>query len=601
MAESKKTGAENVRWDLSDLYLGLDDPAFVSDREKALELAEKFSGKYRGRVAELTPGQFAKALEEYSGIIELMSRIGSFAYLSWTVNTEDPALGKAVQEANELSSELSQKIVFFTLEWLSLDEDTAQKWIDSEALAFYRHYLETSRLDKPHTLEEQEEKILTAKSVTGSRAWVRFFDETLGASRFGFDGKELTETEVLSKMHDPDRDIRRKASEVFTDGLKEMSHPLTYVFNTLLADKHTNDRLRNYPHWLKARNLSNEISDESVQSLVDSVTAQYPLVHRFYELKKKLLNLDEMKEYDRYAPVLKNQERIVWSQARSIVLEAYHEFHPEMGDIARRFFDEKWIDAAIVPGKRGGAYSASTTPSVHPYVFMNYDGKIRDVQTLAHELGHGVHQYLSRSQGVLQSGTPLTTAETASVFGEMLVFQKLLSSLDKPEEKMALLVGKIDDTIATVFRQISMNRFEDRIHQARRNEGELTADRFSDLWMETQRPVYGDSVTLTDNYRMWWSYIPHFIHTPGYVYAYAFGELLVLALYQEYQNSANGFNQKYMKMLEKGGSDWPHRLTSDLGVNINEKAFWERGLAAIESLIKEAESLMPELDLPLKG
>lgn len=601
MADSKKTGAENIRWDLSDLYKGLDDPSFSSDRQKALEHADAFAGKYRNRVAELTPAQFAEALEEYSEIIGLMSRIGSFAYLSWTTNTEDPALGKAVQEANELSSELSQKVVFFTLEWLSLDEDTAKQRIDSEELSFYRHYLETSRLDKPHTLEEKEENILTAKSVTGSRAWVRFFDETLGASRFEFEGKQLTETEILSKMHDPDRDVRRKAARVFTDGLKKMSHPLTYVFNTLLADKHTNDRLRNYPHWLRARNLSNEISDESVTSLVDSVTARYPLVHRFYELKKKLLNLDEMKEYDRYAPVLKNQERIGWNEARDIVLEAYDEFHPEMGNIARRFFDEEWIDAAIVPGKRGGAYSASTTPSVHPYVFMNYDGKIRDVQTLAHELGHGVHQYLSRTQGVLQSGTPLTTAETASVFGEMLVFKKLLSSLDSPVEKMALLTGKIDDTIATVFRQISMNRFEDRIHNARRNEGELTAGRFSELWMETQRPVYGDSVTLTDDYSMWWSYIPHFVHTPGYVYAYAFGELLVLALYQEYQNSDNDFNQKYMKMLEKGGSDWPHRLTAGLGVKINERAFWERGLTAIASMVDEAESLLPELDLPMKG
>ncbi len=597
MKQKIKTGAEQVRWDLADLYKQPDDPAIRSDRKKVLELADSFGVIYRKRVAHLTPAEFAQALEQYSEILEIMSRLGSYAYLNWTTNTEDPAFGKSVQETTELSSELSQKTIFFTIEWLDMDEKSAEKLIQSKELSFYSHFLETSRLSKPHTLEEKEEKILSAKSVTGARAWVRFFDETLGASRFEIDGEELTESQILSRMSDPDRDVRRKASEVFTAGLAKMKHPLTYVFNTLLADKHTNDRLRNYPHWLKARNLANEISDDSVNALIDAITGQYPLVHRFYQLKKQLLGVDEMLEYDRYAPVLKTREKIHWDAAKEMVLDAYTEFHPDMGAIAGRFFEDNWIDAAVVPGKRGGAYSASTIPSVHPYVFMNYDGRIRDVQTLAHELGHGVHQYLSRKQGILQSGTPLTTAETASVFGEMLVFRKLLANLNTPEEKMALLVGKIDDSIATVFRQISMNRFEDRIHHARREEGELTTDRFSELWMETQTPVYGDSVTLTDNYRLWWSYIPHFIHTPGYVYAYAFGELLVLALYQEYLNSGNGFNEAYIKMLEKGGSDWPSSMMAELGVDINDGSFWNRGLQAVGGLISEAEALLPELDL----
>lgn len=596
MKQKETTGAEQVRWDLSDLYESLDDPALRADREKVRELSDRFEKEYRNHVASLAPAEFAEALDRYSEILEIMGRLGSFAYLSWTTNTEDPALGRAVQEVTELSSELSQKTVFFTIEWLAMDEASARDRIDNPELSKYRHYLETSRLEKPHTLGEKEEQILSAKAVTGSRAWVRFFDETLGASRFQLDGDELTESQILSRMSDPDRDVRQQASEVFTKGLDRMKRPLTYVFNTLLADKHTNDRLRKYPHWLKARNLANEIADEGVEALVDAVTARYPLVQRFYDLKKQLLGVDEMMEYDRYAPVLKNREKIVWDDARDMVLDAYSEFHPEMGEIAGHFFSKQWIDAAVVPGKRGGAYSASTIPSVHPYVFMNYDGKIRDVQTLAHELGHGVHQYLSRKQGVLQSDTPLTTAETASVFGEMLVFQKLLSSLQNPEEKMALLVGKIDDTIATVFRQVSMNRFEDRIHHARREEGELTADRLSELWMETQIPVYGDSVTLTDNYRLWWSYIPHFIHTPGYVYAYAFGELLVLALYQEYLASGNGFNESYLRMLEKGGSDWPANLMSDLGVDINDGSFWNRGLHAIDSLIGGAEALLPRID-----
>jgi len=330
--------------------------------------------------------------------------------------------------------------------------------------------------------------------------------------------------------------------------------------------------------------------------LIEAVTSRYPLVQRFYKLKKNLLGLNEMFEYDRYAPVQKNRETISWDKARNIVIDAYSEFHPEMGRIAELFFENNWIDAAVSPGKRGGAYSASTVPSVHPYVFMNYEGRVRDVQTLAHELGHGVHQYLSRKQGILQSGTPLTTAETASVFGEMLVFQKLLGTLKRPEEKMALLISKIDDSIATVFRQISMNRFEDRIHHARRQEGELSSERLSELWMETQKPVYGNSVTLTPNYRLWWSYIPHFVHTPGYVYAYAFGELLVLALYQEYQNSENGFNEKYMDMLEMGGSEWPDRMTAQLGVDIQNRSFWDRGLLAIESMVAEAESLFESIE-----
>ncbi len=598
MKKKKITGAEEIHWDLSDLYKNSDDPAIEADRMKVLELANSFEASYRKRVSVLSPAEFAEALDRYSEILEIMSRLGSYTYLNWTTNTEDPALGKAVQQTTELSSELSQKIIFFTIEWLDMDEESAVKLIHSKELSFYSHYLETSRLDKPHTLEEKEEKILSAKSVTGAKAWVRFFDETLGASRFEIDGEELTESQILSKMSDPDRDVRREASMVFTEGLLRMKHPLTYVFNTLLADKHTNDRLRNYPHWLKARNLANEISDDSVQALVDAVTGHYPLVHRFYQLKKQLLGVDEMLEFDRYAPVLKNREKIHWGAAKDMILDAYSEFHPEMGAVAERFFKENWIDAAVKPGKRGGAYSASTIPSVHPYVFMNYDGKIRDVQTLAHELGHGVHQYLSRKQGILQSGTPLTTAETASVFGEMLVFRKLLGNLNNPEEKMALLVGKIDDSIATVFRQISMNRFEHRIHRARREEGELTTDRFSELWMETQTPVYGDSVTLTENYKLWWSYIPHFIHTPGYVYAYAFGELLVLALYQEFLDSGNGFNEAYMKMLEKGGSDWPSNIMVDLGVDINDAKFWNRGLQAIEELIGEAEALLPEVAPP---
>lgn len=521
------TGAENVRWDLSDLYTGFDDPAYINDARQIQEQADSFAAAYRGKLRDLGAEEFATALQRYEALTETVSKMGSYAYLAWTIDTENAALGKALQENNERSSEISQKLVFFSLEWLELDDEQAEVLISHPALEPWRHYLQTSRLHKPYRLEEKQEQMLSAKSVTGRQAWVRFFDETLGAARFEFRGETLSEAEILSRLHHADREVRKQAAQVFTEGLQRLRHPLTYVFNTVLADKAANDRMRGYAHWLSSRNLSNEISDESVQALIDAVTGRYDLVHRYYKLKKRLLGVSELFDYDRYAPIATQTQTMSWDQAQTVVLDAFGAFHPDMQQIAREFFDNRWIDAAVVPGKRGGAYSASTVPSVHPYVFMNYDGRIRDVQTLAHELGHGVHQYLSRRQGVLQSDTPLTTAETASVFAEMLVFTELLGQQTDASAQLSLLMGKIDDSMATVFRQISMNRFEHLIHQARRSEGELTSDRFGELWFETQHALYGNSVTLTDNYRLWWSYIPHFLHTPGYVYAYAFGELLV--------------------------------------------------------------------------
>lgn len=591
----EKSGAEQVTWDLSDLYNSPDAPELTADKKRLVGLADEFATTYRNTLSGCTAKHLADALKDYEQIIDLISRVGSYAHLIWSTNTEDAALGKLLQEVSELSSEISQKLVFFDLEWLALPDEEADKLIADDKLAFYRHHLKSSRRLKPYILSEEQEQILSAKSVTGSRAWVRFFDETLGAARFELDGESLTEQEVLSKLHEPDRDLRKRASESLTDGFRSMSRTLTFIFNTLIADKFTNDKLRKYPEWISSRNISNEIKDETVEALVNSVTNRYNLVQRYYKLKAQLLNLDKMYDYDRYAPLLDTQSVISWDDAQDIVIKAYSRFHPKMGAVADQFFEKEWIDAAIRPGKQGGAYSASTAASVHPYVFMNYDGKVRDVQTLAHELGHGVHQYLSRKQGPLQAGTPLTTAETASVFGEMLVFQDLLSELDDPRERLALLLGKIDDTIATVFRQVSMNRFEDAIHTARREQGELTTDDFSRLWMDKQIELYGDSVELTDNYRLWWSYIPHFLHTPGYVYAYAFGELLVLALYEKYSNQPEGFPEKYLELLKAGGSDSPENLLSKLQVDINSSDFWDNGLQAIEKLIIQAEELSAKL------
>jgi oligoendopeptidase F len=586
---SQPTGAEHIFWDLTDLYSAPDAAELQSDKKKVLEMAARFGEVWRGRIASLSSDEFLTCLNELEAIQDLGGRIGSYAYLSWSADTENPTLGKLLQEATELGSEIGQKLVFFDVEWLKTDDVTAKKHIESETLRGYRHYLEASRRYKPHTLSEEQEQMLQAKSVTGQQAWVRFFDETLGAAKFPFREEELSEQEILSKLHEPDRDIRKDASDGFTTALKGLSRTLTFVFNTLLADKKTNDALRNYPSWISARNLSNEISDATVENLVASVQAYYPVVQRYYRLKRRLLGYDKLYDYDRYAPLMQTESTVSWEEAREMVLSSYSGFHPEMGRIAGEFFEKNWIDAALRPGKRSGAYAASTVPSVHPYVFMNYTGQLRDVQTLAHELGHGVHQYLSRKNGIFQADTPLTTAETASVFGEMLVFQNITARLTDPKEKLALLMEKIDDTIATVFRQVSMNRFEHAMHTARREEGELASERLSELWFETQRALYGDSVELTDNYRNWWMYIPHFLHTPGYVYAYAFGELLVLSLYNMYQQQPQGFADRYLQLLSAGGSEWPEKLVARIGLNVEDPQFWTQGLQLFEQLVVKAE------------
>lgn len=600
MAEGKakqKNGAEEIVWDLSDLYSSPEDPALNRDRKALITEAEKFSSDYRGRISRFDPEEFLKALERYEQLVERVRKIGSYAHLIWSTDTGNSDYGKLLQESNELGSEVSQILVFFDVEWLKLDDAAADRIIRSEALQPYRHYLVTSRRYKEHTLEEGQEQVMSAKSVTGRTAWVRFFDELMGRSRYSLDEEELTQQEVLNRLHSSDRDLRERAHASVTSTLRGMEKELAYVFNTVLADKHTTDKLRSYSSWLQSRNLANQIDDSSVEALIGSVQESYPVVQRYYDLKRGLLGLDSMKDFDRYAPIAKSEQKMEWGEAKKLVLDAFGRFHPEMKRVAGLFFEKNWIDAAIRPGKRGGAYSASTVASVHPYVFLNYDGTLRDVQTLAHELGHGVHQYLSRTQGELQASTPLTTAETASVFAEMLVFEELMERLEDPSEQLALLMGKIDDSIATVFRQISMNRFEDAMHTARRSRGELTVEDFSEHWKRTQSELYGDSVRLTDGYSIWWSYIPHFLHTPGYVYAYAFGELLVLSLYHSYKESGDeSFADRYIEVLEAGGSDWPHELIGTLDKDIRDSGFWKEGLSVFEQMVSRAESLKREID-----
>jgi oligoendopeptidase F len=586
---NSQTGAEGIQWDLSDLY---SDPGIL---EKAVEgtsaEVDDFAKTYKGRVASLGAAHLAESLRQFELLQDKLGRAFTYVFLNWCTNTEDSERGALLQRVREQGNLIAQKILFYEIELIQMEDAKASQLLASSELAHFKHFLEVLRLKQKHVLTEPEEKILSEKAVTGPEAWNRFFDETLGRTRFDFRGEELTEQEILSKLYDADREVRKDAAGSFTSGLHTQLKSLTYIFNTILAEKASDDRLRNYDHWLASRNLSNEISDEAVEALINSVTKRYDLVGRFYSLKKRILGLDELHDFDRYAPVGGPEDLYQWEHTKSLVLEAYSSFHTKMGSIASKFFDCCWIDAAVVPGKRGGAFSHRAVPQVHPYIMMNFTGNVRDVQTLAHELGHGVHQYLSRQQGSLQGSTPLTTSETASVFGEMLVFEKLLQAETDPSKRLALLISKIDDTIATVFRQVAMNRFEDQIHTIRRTEGELSVERFSECWIESQQQMFQGSVILGEHYQIWWSYIPHFVHTPGYVYAYAFGELLVLALYEIYQRDRARFPELYLELLTAGGSDWPHVLLGKLGVDLQDPGFWQEGLQAIESLIVQAEEL----------
>lgn len=585
---STTTGAENVRWQLADLYTS--DDAALADLSVADDQAVSLAKEYRGKISSLSSSDLATVMRQVEAIQDTIGRAYTYAYLNWVTATADPARGALLQRVQERATATGQRLLFLDVEWAGMEEDAVRAHLAHEDLHFCAHHLELQWLRRAHILSEPEEKILAEKNITGRSAWNRFFDETLGNARFSFQGEEVSEQVVLNALHHPDRELRKEAALSLTEGLDALSHPLTFVFNTILADKASDDRLRGYDSWLDERNLANEIDQEAVTALIDAVTNRYDLSERFYRLKSRLLGLEgEMMDYDRYAPLPQSGKSYSWEEAKEIVLDAYGAFHPKMAEITRKFFDGRWIDAPAVDGKRGGAFSHGAVPSVHPYILLNYLGQARDVQILAHELGHGIHQYLAREQGIFHANTPLTTAETASVFGEMLVFQRLLNKETDPSARLAMIIRKLDDSMATVFRQISMNRFEERIHHHRRTEGELTPDDLARHWIETQKPMFGDAVTLGDHYRKWWSYIPHFVHTPGYVYAYAFGELLVLALYALFESGQEGFEEEYLRLLKSGGSDWPHVLVDRLGINLKDASFWKKGLLAIEKLIEEAE------------
>lgn len=591
--------AAGVRWDLADLYAGPDDPRLEEDLAASARRAEAFAARYRDRVATLAPRALAEAVDELEGLCEPMSRAGAYAGLLFAADTSAPRHGALLQRVQERSSEIRNRLVFFELEWVAASEEVAARLLADPALATRRHHLESMRRYRAHVLSEAEEKLLEETANTGRRAFARLFDELLGAMRFRLEhagrAEDLGEEELLAKLHEPDRALRKAASDAMTIGLRTNARTLAFLFNTLVQDKATTDRLRHYTDPMHERHLANEIDAASVEALLRACERRYDLVQRFYRLKARLLGLSQLEDHDRYAPLPGEDGRRSFDQARRIVLDAYADFSPQLAALAAEFFERRWIDAELRPGKRGGAFCASTLPTLHSYVLLNYTGNLRDVMTLAHELGHGVHQQLARPRGLFEQDTPLTTAETASVFGEMLVFRRLMREETSPRVRLALLCGKLEDAFATVFRQVVMTRFEQGLHAARRAEGELPVERVNALWLAANRPMFGDAVALSEGYGFWWLYIPHFVHTPFYCYAYAFGELLVLALLRRHDEEGAAFVPRYLALLAAGGSESPPALLARLGLDITQPTFWDGGLTVLEDMVSEAERLAGSL------
>jgi oligoendopeptidase F len=596
VATVEPTGAEKVFWDLSDLYEGGDDPRIEEDLQEAESAAAAFRERYHGHVAELGGPELAEAIAESERIHSIFTRAIYYAHLRFSTDMADAPRGALLAKLTEKGAALDTQLLFFGLEIAALDDELADALVADDALARWRHWLATVRRFRPYILTEPEEKILTEKAVTGANAWDRLFDELTGAIKVDLDGTEVGFEEAMAKLYSPDRDVRRAAAEAVTAALEPGLRTRAYVFNTIAADKSIDDRLRGFATWISARNLSNDTTDEAVQALVDAVVSRYDVVQRYYRLKARLLGLDRLAHYDRMAPIGSDPVTVSWGDAAQIVLDAYTDFSSETGDIVDRFFRESWIDAPPMDNKRTGAFCATNIPGVHPYVFMNYTGDRRSVLTLAHELGHGLHGYLAEPLGLFNASSPLTTAETASVFGEALTFKRLLALEADPRRRLDLLAGRIEDSIATVFRQIAMNRFEDRVHTTRRGEGELSLGTFQELWLETQTQLFGDSVDV-EGYGTWWSYVPHFIGTPGYVYAYSYGFLFALSIFRKYELEGDSMVEPYLEVLRAGGSKPPEELAEMVGLDLTDPAIWSAGIDALASELDEAEALAAEIGI----
>lgn len=579
-------------WDLNDLYPSPDSDALKRDLDAAESQAKDFHSRYAGRLAALGGDALGEAIAEYERLSETLSRVMSYAQLFYSANVSDAARGRFYQAMQERVTGITTNTLFFTLELNRLEDSELESKLKSPELAHYRPWLRDLRVFRPHQLSDEIERLLHEKEMAGRSAWVRLFDETLAELRFDVDGKRLTETETLHLLSDRDRDTRKAAAKalgkVFGDNVRLFAH----VTNTLAKEKEIEDKWRNYAHPWSSRNLANQVEDEVVDALVAAVKGSYDrLAHRYYKLKARWFGVDVLDYWDRNAPLPDDDDRtFTWEQARDTVLGAYQRFSPDLAAIGRRFFDNRWIDAPARPGKAGGAFAHPTVPSAHPYLLVNFLGKTRDVMTLAHELGHGCHQVLAAGQGQLMSDTPLTLAETASVFGEMMTFRAMLDAETDRKRRRAMLAGKVEDMLNTVVRQIAFYEFERAVHSERR-QGELSPERLGEIWLKVQTDSLGPGIRFDDDYRTFWAYIPHFIHSPFYVYAYAFGDCLVNSLYDVYRSGAPGFERNYLDMLRAGGTLRHQDLLKPFGLDASDPAFWRRGLDVVVGFIDELEEV----------
>jgi oligoendopeptidase F len=583
-------------WNLDDLYPGTKSEVLRRDLEKATAEAKSIQERYQGKLSPLASdgANLAEAIAAYEALSDTIGKLGSYAGLLYAANTADPENAKFYGDIQEKLTAITTGLIFFELELNKIEDEALQKALSDPGLQRYRPWLDDLRKEKPYQLDEQLERLLHEKSIPGHGAWTRLFNETMTALRFDVEGVEerLPLEPTLNFLMHPDPGRRRAAAESLSAVFRENIRLFTLITNTLAKDKEISDRWRGFKDVAASRHLANRVEPEVVEALVSSVRSAYPrTAHRYYALKARWLGQPKLAYWDRNAPLPDQPERIIrWADAERVVLEAYGRFAPEMASIAKRFFDGRWIDAPVREGKAPGAFSHPTVPSVHPYILMNYQGKPRDVMTLAHELGHGVHQVLAAPQGPLLAPTPLTLAETASVFGEMLTFNALLATAADPKERKAMVAQKVEDMINTVVRQIAFYTFERQVHEERRS-GELTSERIGQIWLEVQRESLGPSIDLTDGYETYWSYIPHFVHSPFYVYAYAFGDCLVNSLYGLYQEAHPGFVANYFEMLKAGGSKHHSELLRPFGLDATKEEFWQKGLAVIESMIDELEAL----------
>jgi len=585
------TAEKLPNWNLADLYPSKDSKELKNDIEKLSKKCDEFFKNYSSKINTLRAKELHKAIAEYDDIADLMGRVMSFAFLNYCTQIEDPEAQGLYQNLEEKINSFSQKLIFFSLELNSIEDKELEVLLKDKDLAKYTSYIRDSRVWKKYQLSQKEEEIIHEKSLSSRSAWVKLFDQSDAKLRFPFDGKQLNVTEIFNKFSSHDADIRMRAADSIGKVLQDNISTFSFITNTLIKEKELEDNRRGLKSPIASQNLSNLIEDEVVETLIKTVANNYPnLSHRYFKIKAKMLGMDKMNYWDRNASLDTAENRYIpWEEAKETVLEAYNSFCPKAAEIVQMFFDKNWIDAETKQGKMGGAFSHSTVPSVHPYIMMNYQGKIRDIMTLAHELGHGVHQYLASKQGALMSGTPLTLAETASVFGEQLTFRLLVNKEKDPKKKKLLIANKVEDMLNTVVRQIAMCDFEINLHNARKS-GELSPEAIGEIWLKTQTASFGDAIKTDDRYKNYWAYIPHFVHTPFYVYAYAFGDCLVNSLYATYESGKiENFQDKYMAMLAAGGTKRYKEILKPFNLDPSQKQFWQQGLDIISGFIDQLE------------